>query len=153
MVYGKNANIMKELFVLYKQNLNKNFFIYSHNGVKILYDKSRNAIYLLHGDYLEIFSILEESKDFEQFYELYRNRISNNNNHENFMKILQEILQVLSCGEETIGNNKTNNLRRLNLLISQTCAMKCIYCYGNSGSYTGESLMNIEVLKKTLEFF
>ncbi len=45
-------------------------------------------------------------------------------------------------------------LRRLSINISNTCNMKCKYCYANFGAYGSEkSLMSMDVLKMTLDKF
>ena len=41
----------------------------------------------------------------------------------------------------------------INLNVAQTCNMKCIYCYGDEGTYGNESLMTFETAKKTLDFY
>lgn len=45
-------------------------------------------------------------------------------------------------------------LKRLSINVSNTCNMKCKYCYANFGSYgSKDSLMNLDLLKLTLDKF
>jgi uncharacterized protein len=75
-------------------------------------------------------------------------------------KDLEKITKVYQCASskkipvEDRTDGQPTYLKRLSINISNTCNMKCKYCYANFGAYGSEkSLMNMDLLKITLDKF
>lgn len=95
---------------------------------QILQIQSKNNEYIFNGETLEIF-LKEDQNDFKE----YLNNIENT-------KVIYKV------------DNSSDTLSKLTLNVSNSCNLKCKYCYASFGTYGRSShLMSIETIDKIID--
>lgn len=100
----------------------------------------------------EIIKAVEDNMDSEQIKTIYgisENELQLVEDKIRFMK-----MEVTSAEETNNNEDKIKGLSKLVLNISNTCNLRCKYCYANGGNYqSDEGMMSKEVAEKALNLF
>lgn len=126
-----------------------------YQNIKCFKFKNRYFVYFIkHGGLYEInFKIFKfinkiKSKDENEIIIL-----NNNKYHKNYFMDFVKLYN-----QNKIINIKENNIflnypiKNIMLNVSQNCNMKCIYCYGDDGTYGNKKLMPYTIARKSIEF-
>lgn len=114
-----------------------------------LIPRRENGAILWHKPTLSVFNLdSQHSLLFKKILDSTKSRISvTTKEYESLIKMERLI------ASRNENNPDNNNIRRLNLMVSQKCELNCAYCYGNGGTYGTPSKMTSKVAKEAVSFF
>lgn len=124
-------------------------------NIHTIYKDGRYVVF--HPESFSLFLVSQEIGDILSFFETQSQEIDIIANKFNISE--DRVNMILNYISDCISHNSAKDLewtnsepRSLNLMISQDCNLKCVYCYADYGTYgCGKKLMDFDTAKKSID--